>query len=168
MFDAQRTQPLRSVRFVEHCQTGRKVHGRIETRRCVATDMIDWLDEDGKWAGLRSVAMVEATREIDGRVSLERRYYINSLPADPKRINETVRAHWAIENSMHWVLDVAFGEDQCRARVDNAAQNFAILRRIVSNLLRADKATKVGIKNTRLKAGFDEHYRARVLGMQVS
>ncbi|WP_243856944.1 ISAs1 family transposase [Paraburkholderia sp. BL6665CI2N2] len=100
LFDAQRTQPLRSVRFVEHCQTGRKVHGRIETRRCVATDMIDWLDEDGKWAGLRSVAMVEATREIDGRVSLERRYYINSLPADPKRINETVRAHWAIENSI--------------------------------------------------------------------
>ncbi|WP_051374325.1 ISAs1 family transposase [Paraburkholderia sprentiae] len=124
--------------------------------------MIDWLDEDGKWAGLRSMAMVEATREIDGRVSLERRYYINSLPADRKRINEAVRAHWAIENSMHWVLDVAFGEDQCRARVDNAAQNFTILRRIVSNLLRADKATKVGIKNKRLKAGFDEHYRARV------
>ena len=75
-------------------------------------------------------------REIEGRVSLERRYYVNSRPADPKRINEAVRAHWAIENSMHWVLDVAFGEDQCRARVDNAAQNFAILRRIVSNLLR--------------------------------
>ncbi|CAG4885707.1 ISAs1 family transposase ISAzo3 [Paraburkholderia saeva] len=168
LFDAQRAQSLRSVRFAEHCQTGKKVHGRIETRRCVATDMIDWLDEDGKWAGLRSVAMVEATREIDGRVSLERRYYVNSLPADPKRINEAVRAHWAIENSMHWVLDVAFGEDQCRARVDNAAQNFAILRRIVSNLLRADKATKVGIKNKRLKAGFDEHYRAQVLGMQVS
>ena len=168
LFDAQRTQSLRSVRFAEHCQTGKKVHGRIETRRCVTTDMIDWLDEDGKWAGLRSVAMVEATREIDGRVSLERRYYVNSLPADPKRINEAVRAHWAIENSMHWVLDVAFGEDQCRARVDNAAQNFAILRRIVSNLLRADKATKVGIKNKRLKAGFDEHYRARMLGMLVS
>lgn len=64
---------MRSVRFAEHCQTGKKVHGRIEIRRCVATDMIDWLDEDGKWAGLRSVAMVEATREIDGRVSLERR-----------------------------------------------------------------------------------------------
>ncbi|MFP3566019.1 ISAs1 family transposase [Paraburkholderia sp. SIMBA_030] len=161
LFDARRTQSLRSVRFAEHCQTGKNVHGRIETRRCVATDMIDWLDEDGKWAGLRSVAMMEATREIEGRVSLERRYYVNSLPADPKRINETVRAHWAIENSMHWVLDVAFGEDQCRAQVDNAAQNFAILRRI-------DKATKVGIKNKRLKAGFDEHYRARVLGMQVS
>ncbi len=124
--------------------------------------MIDWLDEDGKWAGLRSVAMVlRPPARSDGRVSLERRYYVNSLPADPKRINEAVRAHWAIENSMHWVLDVAFGEDQCRVRVDNAAQN-AILRRIVSNLLRADKATKVGIKNKQLKAGFDEHYRARV------
>lgn len=111
---------------------------------------------------------VEATREIDDRVSLERRYYVSSRPADAKRINEAVRAHWAIENSMHGVLDVAFGEDQCRARVHNAAKKFAILRRIVLNLLRADKATKVGIKNKRLKAGFDEHYRARVLGTQVS
>jgi predicted transposase YbfD/YdcC len=168
LFDSQRTQPLRSMRFAEHCQTGKKVHGRIETRRCVATDMIDWLDEDGKRAGLRSVAMVEATPEIDARVSLERRYYVSSLPADPKRINEAGRAHWAIENSMHWVLDVAFGEDQCRARVDNAAQNFAILRRIVANLLRADKVTNVGIKNKRLKAGFDEHYRAQMLGMLIS
>ncbi|MGF6604621.1 putative transposase YbfD/YdcC [Paraburkholderia sp. GAS448] len=78
-------------------------------------------------------------------------------------IARAVRAHWRIENNLHWVLDVAFGEDQCRVRVDNAAQNFAILRRIALNLLKRDTKTKVGIKNRRLKACVSDRYRAEIL-----
>ncbi len=136
-----------------------KDHGRIETRRCIASDVLAcWEPEPDLWPSLRSIVMVEATREIGNVSTTERRYYVSSLPADAARIARAVRAHWRIENSMHWVLDVAFGEDQCRVRMNHAAQNFAILRRICLNLLKADKATKAGIKNRRLKAGASDAY----------
>ena len=77
-----------------------------------------------------------------------------------------MRAHWGIENGMHWTLDMAFGEDQCRVRVDNAAQNFAILRRIVMNLLRQDRTTKAGLKNRRMLACATDRYLAQLLGWQ--
>ena len=117
-----------------------KGHGRIETRHCVA---IDWakLGEAPPWPCARSSVMIEATREIGDAVSTERRYYVSSLPADAARIAHAVRSHWAIENGMHWTLDMAFGEDQWRVRVDNAAQNFAVLRRIAMNLLRQDRTS---------------------------
>jgi predicted transposase YbfD/YdcC len=143
-----------------------KGHGRIETRRCIA---VDAMATHGKpipavWPGAYTVAMVEATREIGDTVSVERRYFVSSLPADARRIAQAVRSHWAIENSHHWVLDVAFGEDQCRVRVNNVAQNFAILRRIVMNLLRQDRSTKAGLKIRRLKAATSDVYRAKLLG----
>ncbi|MBB6591544.1 ISAs1 family transposase, partial [Ralstonia solanacearum] len=116
------------------------------------------------WPGMRSIAMIEATRDIGGAVTTERRYYVSSLPPDAARIAHAVRSHWRIENAMHWALDMAFGEDQCRVRIDNAAQNFAILRRIVMNLLRRDRSTKVGLRNRRLKACADDGYRAQLLG----
>ncbi|WP_321900198.1 ISAs1 family transposase, partial [Paraburkholderia heleia] len=96
------------------------------------------------WPHAQSIAFVEATREIGDTVSVERRYFVSTLPPDAKHIAYAVRAHWAIENGMHWSLDVSFGEDQCRVRVNNAARNFAILRRIVMNLLRQDKKAKGG------------------------
>jgi predicted transposase YbfD/YdcC len=107
--------------------------------------------------------MVESTREIGDTVTTERRYYVSSLPPEAAHIAHAVRAHWRIENNLHWVLDVAFGEDQCRVRVDNAAQNFAILSRIALNLLKRDTKTKVGLKNRRLKACASDRYRAEVL-----
>nr|WP_321808876.1 ISAs1 family transposase [Burkholderia sp. BCC1993] len=113
--------------------------------------------------GKSSIVMIEATRESGDTKTTERRYYVSSLPPNAARIAQAVRAHWRIENSMHWVLDMAFGEDQCRVRVNNAAQNFAILRRICLNLLKADTTTKAGIKNRRLKAGASDGYRAAVL-----
>ena len=167
LFAAHDAKGLRTVHFAE-CTDIEKDHGRIETRRCVVSEDIRWLEQGARWAGLRSVAMVESTRDIAGERSLERRYYISTLPADPKRVAAAIRGHWAIENSMHWVLDVAFGEDDCRVRVENAAQNFAILRRIVTNLLRADHSVKVGVRNKRLKAGADDRYRARILGLPCS
>ena len=122
------------------------------------------------WAGLQSLIMVESTREIigrnsDGKTSTERRYYISSLPAKAMLLGKTVRAHWSIENSMHWVLDVAYREDDCRVRCDDAAHNFAILRRISFNLLKADTKTKLGVANKRLKAGWDVSYLAKLLGL---
>jgi predicted transposase YbfD/YdcC len=150
----------------EYCEI-EKDHGRIETRRCVAQDISSrWPGNvDGRWPGLRSVVMVEATREIAGVASTERRFYISSLPANANRLAHAIRSHWRIENSMHWVLDMAFGEDQCRVRVENAAQNFAILRRIALNLLRRDTNTKAGLKIRRLKACANDQYRASLLGL---
>lgn len=164
LFAAHDARGLKTVRFGEHTEIG-KDHGRIETRRCVASEDIQWLAQRERWCGVRSVAMIESTRQIGEHSSTERRYYISSLGGDAKRLGEAIRGHWGIENSMHWVLDVAFGEDQCRARVKNAAQNFAILRRIVINLLRADPTTKVGAKTKRLKASADDRYRAHILGL---
>ena len=148
-----------------------KGHGRIETRRCVVTNDVDWLPEQGqRWARLQSLVMVESTREIrqdDGAFasSTERRYYISSLPANAALLGRMVRAHWGIENSMHWVLDVAFREDDCRIRCGDAPHNFAILRRIALNLLKGDTKTKLGIANKRLKAGWDVSCLGQLLGL---
>lgn len=114
--------------------------------------------------------MVESTRETIGRngaghASVERRYYISSLPAKAAPLGKTVRAHWGIENSMHWVLDVAFREDDCRIRIGEAPQNFAVLRRIALNLLKNDKTTKLGVANKRLKAGWNVDYLGKLLGL---
>lgn len=150
-----------------------KDHGRIETRRCLVTNDVAWLQEQHQhWSGLRSLIMIESTREVIGRnstgtASVERRYYISSLPAKAALLGKTVRAHWGIENSMHWVLDVAFREDDCRIRIGEAAQNFAILRRIALNLLKRDKSTKLGIANKRLKAGWNVDYLGKLLGLAI-
>ena len=144
-----------------------KDHGRIETRRCVAAELPDGLLDPKAWAGVKSLVRVEALRDIDGKVSRERRYYISSLPAQATRLGETVRGHWGIENGLHWCLDIAFGEDQARMREGNSAENFSILRRISLNLLRQDKTTKAGLKNRRLLAGWDVDYLEKILGIQA-
>lgn len=143
-----------------------KDHGRIETRRCVATEDLGCLGNPADWAGVKTLAMVESTREINGGASVERRYYISSLDADAGRIGRVVRGHWGIENGLHWSLDIAYGEDQARMREGNSAENFSILRRITLNLIRQDKSRKTGVKNRRLLAGWDDGYRQKLLGMQ--
>lgn len=151
---------------VDHAETREKGHGRIERRSCWATDdaaFLTYLDPDGRWAGLRSVALVEAERRIGDERSVERRYYLSSLPADAQRLNQIVRTHWHIENQLHWVLDTAFGEDQCRVRMGDGAQNLALLRRVALNVLKRDTTTKAGIKARRLKAGWDEQYLLHIL-----
>jgi predicted transposase YbfD/YdcC len=101
-----------------------------------------------------------------GELTTECRYYISSLPAQAAMLNQRVRAHWGIENSLHWVLDVAFEEDDCRIRVGDGAQNFAILRRIALNLLKQDRSTKLGIANKRLKAAWDAGYLESLLDLR--
>jgi predicted transposase YbfD/YdcC len=108
--------------------------------------------------------LIEADRTVDGKTSTERRYYICSRKSLPAReALNAARSHWGIENELHWVLDVAFREDDCRVRAGNAAENFAVMRHLALNLLKSVKGTKVGIKNKRLKAACDEDFMLRVL-----
>ncbi len=133
-------------------------HGRIETRKYAMTSDIDWLQDKEKWAGLKSLGMVESTREIKGECSHEKRYYISSLECDAKKFGDAVRNHWGIENSVHWVLDIAFREDESRIRKGSAPENFAAIRHIALNLLRNNKTFKGSVKTKRLNAAMDTKY----------
>lgn len=150
---------------LQEFQTVEKDHGRIETRRYYQSDQLDWFADLAKWEGLKSVGMVEATREINGQISVERRYYLSSLKLDAQTFARAVRAHWSIENQVHWSLDVTFGEDQSRARAGNAAENLATLRRLALNLLKREKTKKRGIRGKQLNASWDHPYLLRVLGV---
>jgi predicted transposase YbfD/YdcC len=138
-------------------------HGRLEVRRCWVTSDIAWLDPKREWAGLQTLALVEAQRQVGDQISVERRYYLSSLPANAKRLLWATRAHWGLENSVHWVLDIAFDEDRCRIRKDHAPANFSLLRQMALNLLRQEKTCKNGIKVKRSKAGWDNAYLFKVL-----
>jgi predicted transposase YbfD/YdcC len=138
-------------------------HGRIETRRYWITSEIEWLGAKASWANLHSVGMVESRREIGATVQIDTRYFLTSLPAQGGRFAQAVRQHWGIENSLHWVLDVAFDEDACRIRKDRGAQTFAVLRHIAVNLLRREPRHKRGIKARRKRAGWDRDYLVQVL-----
>ncbi len=147
-----------------HHETLEKDHGRIEQRRCWATDDVAWLEQKAKWKGLQSIIMVEARREVIGKgTSSERRYFISSLPAQAKAALKAVRGHWGIENSLHWCLDVAMREDASRIRRDHAPENVAVLRHIALNLLKQEMSCKLGLKRKQLKAGWDHDYLLKVL-----
>ena len=138
-------------------------HGRIETRKYWQVNVPDYVKEKAAWPGLASLGMCEATRELNGQASGEKRYYLSSLGVDAKRFAEAARGHWSIENSLHWILDVVFREDDSRVRVGHAAENFGLLRRIAVNLLQQEKTLKRGVKTKRLKAALDERYLLKVL-----
>lgn len=148
----------------EYCETLEKNHGRIETRRCFVTEEIDWLEHKEDWKNLKTVVLVEAIREvIGGAKTLERRYFISSLGANAEQALRAVRGHWAIENELHWCLDIGFREDDCRVRETKSAENLATLRHIGLNLLKQEKSCKLGIKSKRKKAGWNENYLLKVL-----
>lgn len=136
-------------------------HGRIESRRIWVTDELGWLKQANEWAGLKSVVMVEADREVIGQSrSVERRYLITSHDADAARLGQAVRDHWGIENSLHHVLDVSFHEDESRVRRGHGAENLSRLRRIALNRLKtADRFTRrKSIKSRRKIAGWDNRF----------
>jgi predicted transposase YbfD/YdcC len=138
-------------------------HGRDECRRCWATSDLDWLAGREEWEDLRSVVLVESERFIGDSLAVEERYFLSSLPADAELLNESIRSHWGVENSLHWVLDVTFHEDQSRIRKENAPENFGLLRRLALCLLKQETSSKRRIKGKRLRASWDEGYLERVL-----
>ena len=140
-----------------------KGHGRLETRRYWQSEAIGWFADRAEWTGLRSVGLVEATRQIGDKVSVERRYHLSSLPQDVALFAKAVRGHWAIENQCHWVLDVVFREDQSRARSGHAIANLGILRRLALNLLRKDRSLDRGIHRKQLHAALNPDYLRHIL-----
>ena len=146
-------------------ETVEKDHGRLEIRRHFQSDHLDWFADRSKWEGLKSLGMIESLREVDGKVTTERRYYLSSLPLQIGTFARAVRSHWGVENKVHWIMDVCFREDQSRARAGYAAENLATLRRLALNLLQREKTKKRGIKGKQLNAGWDHAYLLRLLGI---
>ena len=140
-------------------------HGRIETRIVRATSDIKWLTKDHPhWSRLTSIIAVTAIRECKDKTTEETRYFISSMDAsNPERLGQMVRAHWGIENNLHWVLDYAFREDDQRMRSGNGDANMAVVRHIALNLVKAEKTVKLGVKNKRLNAGWDEDYLLKIV-----
>ena len=149
-----------------HWETVEKDHGRLETRRYYQSAELNWFADRHKWEGLQSVGMVEATRECSGQRTVERRYYLSSLPLGVETFARAVRGHWAVENKLHWMMDVCFGEDQSRARTGYAAENLATLRRWALNLLKLEKTKKRSVRGKMLNASWDHAYLLRLLGVQ--
>ena len=154
----QRHDP--ALAFVETTDQG---HGRVEVRRYWQTERIEWFADRARGEGLRSVAAVESVREVKGQQRVERRRYLSSWPVDVAKLARAVRGHWKIENQLHWVLDVVFGEDQSRARTGQAAENLAATRRLAINLLRQDKENQRSLKSLRLRATRDPDYLRQLL-----
>ena len=148
---------------VDYWATQDQNHGRCETRHYWTTDQIEPFADHALWPGLRLFGMVEAIRQSGDHVSVERRYYIATLDNNAQRLGQAVRGHWAIENSLHWILDVVFNEDQARIRRGHGPENMAVIRHIALNLLQQDKTTKAGIQTKRLKAGWDNKYLTNLL-----
>lgn len=143
-----------------------KNRGRIEERQVWAC-ALDWLDAEQmeRWAGLKSLVCVKSTRTRKGKTSVEYRYYMSSLEANAQRLADIVRAHWGVENKLHWHLDVTFGEDLCKVRKDYAAENFSLAKKMALNLLKADTTEKLGVPNKRKLAGWSSEYLLKILGV---
>jgi predicted transposase YbfD/YdcC len=151
----------------DHDKSVDKGHGRIEIRECwtiSAPEIIRYLRGANRFTNLQTVVKVRAERYIDGKKpTVENRYFIGSATTQAAEALRATRTHWQVENSLHWILDIAFREDESRIRKNHGAQNFALLRHIALNALKQETSAKVGIKNKRLKAGWDENYLLKVL-----
>jgi len=144
-------------------------HGRIETRKCSVINDFQFIEDTNKWEDLKSIIKIESIREFknsDKTMETATRYYISNLEAKAEDFQNDIRLHWAIENKLHWVLDVAFSEDASRKRAKNAAQNFSVLSKISLNILKKDTKTKQGIKGKRLKAAYDNKYLSKILDIK--
>jgi predicted transposase YbfD/YdcC len=144
-------------------ETTDKDHGRDEIRRYDQSAELDWFADRNPSHRLRSVGMVESVREVGATRTVERRFYLSSLPLGVETLARAVRGHWGVENKLHWALDVSFREDQSRARTGHAAENLATLRRLALTLLRREKTKRRGIKGKQLNAGWDHAYLLRLL-----
>ena len=137
-------------------------HGRIETRTTTVIHDVAWLQERHDWPGLQAVVMVESRREINGRTERETRFYLTSLAMIAALMGPVVRSHWAIENSLHWVMDMMFRDDECRVRTDHAPANFTTIKHMALNLLRT-AASKDSMRMRRKVAAWDDDFLAGII-----
>lgn len=146
--------------YSQHLDKG---HGRSEIRTCKVINQLNWIDEKEHWSNLNSIVKISSERIIDGKSSIQDRYYISSLTTDAAYFNQAIRGHWGIENQLHWQLDVGFNEDYNTTRNRQAAQNLAVVRKMAVNILKADKSSKASIKAKRKMAGWNENYLIKIV-----
>ena len=137
-------------------------HGRVETRVTTVIHDVEWLRQSHRWPALKSVVIIDSTREIGTKIERETRFYISSLDLPADKLGPIVRSHWAIENSLHWVLDMVFRDDECRVRTENAPANFTIIKHIATNLLRLP-TNKHSLRSRRKIAAWDDDFLASLI-----
>lgn len=149
----------------QYAKTCEKGHGRIETRECFLIPDLSWLEGRGRWAGLQGAGLIRSKRETsDGHVSMSDHYVIYSCThMTAEKLLKIKRGHWAIENQLHWQLDVLFREDQSRARIDNAAEVLNILRKLALQLMKQETSLNASMRAKRLRCGYDISYALKVL-----
>jgi len=158
-FDAFRAGDL-TDELMRSCEQADKGHGRVETRRCWITPNIDWFENASDWSCLTSFCMVEAERTVGEKTSLETRFYISTLAGDdPHKALVASRAHWGVENRLHWCLDVTFGEDRANIRLRNLAENFSVIRRLAMNAVRKMPTFNGNLAQTGRRAAFNTGIR---------
>jgi predicted transposase YbfD/YdcC len=140
-------------------------HGRIELRKCEVVDQLRFLDDRDDWQDLKSIARVSSRRinKQSGKESVETRYYITSLKPDAQIISQSVRGHWAVENNLHWSLDVIFKEDASLKKKDHSALNYNIITKMALNLIDMERSTKKSKPSKRLLSALDNKYREKIL-----
>lgn len=149
----------------DYSETVNKSQGAVVTRTTWVSTDIDWLNTRHDWMGLESVVCVQNTKVKGEKSVMERRYFICSHKDKPaEMIGQIIRDHWAVENGLHWTLDVSFNEDKCQVRTDHAPENLSRIRRMAVTLLKNEKTAKMGVKSKRKKAGYDHNYLLKVLG----
>lgn len=137
-------------------------HGRIETRRTTVVEDIAWLQQRHGWPGLKSVVMVDSTRESGDKTERETRLYISSLDLPAAQLGPIIRSHWAVENSLHWVMDMVFRDDECRVRTDHAPANFTTIKHMAQNLIRRAPG-KDSLRLRRKVAAWDDGFLASLI-----
>lgn len=139
-------------------QSEEKAHGRTEKRKCQIISDLKFFPDVEDWKGIQSLICIDSQRTLNGKTSTEKRYYVSSLKPNAKVLANAIRKHWTVENELHWSLDVAFNEDRCRIKHKQAAANFAAIRRFALALLKNAKLSKLGIKNQRLQAAWNDEF----------
>ncbi len=162
-------QVIKPFKFKKECHKDETTdfgHNRIETRTCETTSNLTFLDDKELWSDLKSVVKITSYRhdKQTGKLTCEIRSYITSLEPDPLKINKAFRAHCAIENNLHWTLDVVFNEDNSRKKKDNSPANFNMVRKLALSLLEKEKKTKGSKKTPRGKAAINDDYRNKIFG----